>query len=83
MNIDVSPDGKTLAFDLLGDLYTVPATGGVATQLTRGVAFHFRPVWSPDGRKIACRQTDGSSYAHPVFARRPEYGDRRFADLSG
>lgn len=54
MNIDVSPDGKTLAFDLLGDLYTVPATGGVATQLTRGVAFHFRPVWSPDGRKIAC-----------------------------
>ncbi|HWB94089.1 MAG TPA: amidohydrolase family protein [Puia sp.] len=54
MNIDVSPDGKTLAFDILGDLYTVPVSGGIATQLTRGVAFHFRPGWSPDGKKIAC-----------------------------
>jgi Tol biopolymer transport system component len=53
MNVDISPDGKTLAFDLLGDLYTVPAGGGNATQLTRGLAFHVRPVWSPDNKKIA------------------------------
>ncbi len=53
MNVDVSPDGKTVLFDLLGDLYTVPAAGGSATQLTRGIAFHLRPVWSPDGKRIA------------------------------
>lgn len=53
MNIDVSADGKTLAFDLLGDLYTVPETGGKATQLTRGIGLKMRPVWSPDGKKLA------------------------------
>lgn len=53
MNVDVSPDGKTLAFDLLGDLYTVPSTGGTATQLTRGLALNLRPIWSPDGKRLA------------------------------
>jgi Tol biopolymer transport system component len=53
MNVDVSPDGKTLIFDLLGDLYTVPSIGGVCSQLTRGVALNIRPVWSPDGKRIA------------------------------
>jgi Tol biopolymer transport system component len=53
MNVDVSPDGKTLLFDLLGDLYMVPTSGGTATQLTRGIALHLRPVWSPDGKRIA------------------------------
>jgi Tol biopolymer transport system component len=53
INVDVSPDGKTLVFDLLGDLYVVPASGGKATQLTRGVALNLRPVWSHDGSYIA------------------------------
>jgi Tol biopolymer transport system component len=53
MNVDVSPDGKTLVFDLLGDLYSLPATGGDATQLTRGLSLHLRPRWCPDGKKIA------------------------------
>ncbi len=53
MNVDLSPDGKTLVFDLLGDLYTLPAHGGVAKQLTRGVAINKRPAWSPDGKRIA------------------------------
>jgi len=53
MDVDVSPDGKTLVFDLLGDLYTVATTGGAAHQLTRGLAIRRRPVWSPDGKKIA------------------------------
>ena len=34
MNLDISPDGKTLVFDLLGDIYTMPISGGNATQLT-------------------------------------------------
>jgi Tol biopolymer transport system component len=53
MSIDISPDDKTLVFDLLGDLYTLPATGGVAKQITRGMAINLRPVWSPDAKKLA------------------------------
>ena len=52
MNVDVSPDGETLLFDLLGDLYTVPRSGGAATRLTSGMALDLQPVFSPDGRRI-------------------------------
>ncbi len=53
MSLDVSPDGKTIVFDLLGDLYTVPFTGGKATRITDGLAFDAQPRWSPDGQTIA------------------------------
>ncbi|MEO0576146.1 MAG: amidohydrolase [Pseudomonadota bacterium] len=53
MSLDVSPDGKTVAFDLLGDIYTVPIAGGDATSLTSGMAWTIQPRFSPDGRKIA------------------------------
>jgi imidazolonepropionase-like amidohydrolase/Tol biopolymer transport system component len=53
MDVDVSPDGSTLLFDLLGDLYSVPAHGGKATQLTRGISLNSKAVWSPDGQRIA------------------------------
>ena len=52
MSVDVSPDGRTLVFDLLGDLYTMPVTGGRATALTQGMAFDAQPRFSPDGRRI-------------------------------
>src|SRR6185295_2057475 len=52
ISIDVSPDGRTLVFDLLGDLYTMPITGGEATQLTHGLAFDGQPRFSPDGKSI-------------------------------
>ncbi len=51
-SLDVSPDGKTIVFDLMGDLYTVPIGGGQATQLTKGIAFDTHPRYSPDGKKI-------------------------------
>jgi Tol biopolymer transport system component/imidazolonepropionase-like amidohydrolase len=53
MSVDVSPDGKMLLFDLLGDLYTMPVAGGAATRLTRGMAYDMQARWSPDGRRIA------------------------------
>jgi imidazolonepropionase-like amidohydrolase/Tol biopolymer transport system component len=53
MSVDVSPDGATLAFDVLGDLYTVPIAGGTATPLTRGPAYDYHPRYSPDGKTIA------------------------------
>ena len=46
MSVDVSPDGQNLVFDLLGDLYTMPASGGKATSLTRGMAFDGQPRFS-------------------------------------
>lgn len=49
----LSPDGTTIAFCYQGDIYTVPATGGKATQLTTHPAHDTRPVWSPDGKQIA------------------------------
>ena len=52
MSLDVSPDGKTIAFDFLGDIYTMPFAGGKATQFTRGMAFDSHPKFSPDGKKI-------------------------------
>lgn len=52
MNLDISPDGKTLAFDLLGDIYTLPISGGNATCLRSGIAWEVQPRWSPDGKRI-------------------------------
>lgn len=53
MNLDVSPDGETIVFDLLGDIYTVPMAGGQATQLTSGAAYDIQPRFSPDGSQIS------------------------------
>ena len=53
ISLDLSPDGRTIVFDLLGDLYTLPVTGGKATRLTSGLAFDAQPRWSPDGKRIA------------------------------
>ncbi|WP_456425704.1 amidohydrolase family protein [Rhodocaloribacter sp.] len=53
MNLDVSPDGQRIVFDLLGDLYTLPISGGKATRLTSGPAFDVQPRFSPDGARIA------------------------------
>lgn len=52
MNLDVSPDGTTLAFDLLGDIYTMPIAGGTATCLRSGIAWEVQPRFSPDGKQI-------------------------------
>lgn len=53
ISLDVSPDGKTLIFDMMGDIYSIPITGGKATKLTRGLAYEVHPKFSPDGKSIA------------------------------
>jgi imidazolonepropionase-like amidohydrolase/Tol biopolymer transport system component len=53
MSVDVSPDGKTLVFDLLGDLYLLPIEGGTAQPLTTSIAWEHQARFSPDGRQIA------------------------------
>lgn len=52
MSLDVSPDGKTIVFDLMGDIYTMPATGGKATAITKGLAYDVHPRYSPDGKRL-------------------------------
>jgi Tol biopolymer transport system component/imidazolonepropionase-like amidohydrolase len=52
LSLDVSPDGRTIVFDVLGDIYTVPLEGGEATAVTSGMAFDGQPRYSPDGTRI-------------------------------
>lgn len=53
MNLDVSPDGNTIVFDMLGDIYSMPVSGGKAKVLRSGIPFEIQPRFSPDGKKIA------------------------------
>jgi Tol biopolymer transport system component len=53
MDVDVSPDGRTIAFTLLGDIYTMPIAGGSPTRIAEGLAWEVHPRFSPDGRRIA------------------------------
>jgi imidazolonepropionase-like amidohydrolase/Tol biopolymer transport system component len=53
MNVDVSPDGSRIAFDMLGDIYVMPIGGGPATRIAEGLAYEQQPRWSPDGSRIA------------------------------
>ena len=52
LSLDLSPDGRTIVFELLGDLYTLPIEGGKATRITSGQAFDAQPHYSPDGKSI-------------------------------
>src|SRR6188508_2371515 len=52
LSLDLSKDGRTLVFELLGDLYTLPIGGGEATRITSGQAYDMQPAFSPDGKKL-------------------------------
>lgn len=53
ISLDVSPDGRAITFELLGDIYSIPAAGGAARPLLVGTAFQAQPRYSRDGRFIA------------------------------
>ena len=53
MSLDVSPDGREVAFDLLGDIYVLPIEGGEARAILTGNAWEMQPRYSPDGQEIA------------------------------
>jgi len=52
LSLDISPNGKTIVFDMLGDLYTIPVNGGSASRITDGLALDTNPRFSPDGKHI-------------------------------
>ena len=52
ISVDISPNGKTIAFDLLGHIYLMPSSGGTAEAITKGTSWNMLPRFSPDGEKI-------------------------------
>ncbi len=61
LSLDLKPDGTGLVFELLGDLYTLPMTGGQATRITSGLAYDMQPRFSPNGKQIVfVSDRDGS-----------------------
>src|SRR5487761_2419118 len=61
LSLTLTPDGKTIIFELLGDLYSLPVGGGEAKPITTGMAFDSQPSVSPDGKRIAfVSDRDGS-----------------------
>jgi len=53
MSLDLSSDGQTIVFELLGDIYTLPFAGGEAKLIAGGMSFDSQPRFSPDGKRIA------------------------------
>ena len=52
ISLDVSRNGQTIVFDILGDLYTIRIAGGRATRITSGMGWDQQPRYSPDGSQI-------------------------------
>lgn len=79
MSLAISPDGKTILFDMLGEIYALPAAGGKAVPIATGMAFEVQPTFSPDGQWIAY-VSDRSGGDNVWIARTDGSGARRISD---
>mgnify|MGYP003417746556 CR=1 FL=1 len=51
LDLDVSPDGKTVAFSMMGDIYLLPIAGGDARRISSGPAWDAQPPFRPRRRQ--------------------------------
>lgn len=79
MSLDISPDGKTILFDMLGEIYAMSASGGRAVPIATGIAFEVQPTFSPDGKWIAY-VSDRSGGDNVWIAHADGSGARRISD---
>jgi Tol biopolymer transport system component/imidazolonepropionase-like amidohydrolase len=78
VNVTVDADGRTILFDVLGDIYSMPIAGsgsGAATRITTGPAYDMQPRFSPDGRWVAFISDAGGG--HNVWLMRPDGSEKR------
>ena len=75
MSLDVSPDGRTIAFDLLGDIYVIPMQGGEARAIDSGFSWSMQPRFSPDGSEIA--YTSDAGGGDNIWTMQPDGGGKR------
>lgn len=78
MSLAISPDGKTMMFDMLGEIYSLPTEGGRAVPIATGMAFEVQPTFSPDGKWIAY-VSDRSGGDNVWVARSDGSGARRIS----
>ena len=78
MSLAISPDGRTILFDMLGELYAIPANGGRARPIATGIAFETQPAFSPDGTWITY-VSDRSGGDNVWIARADGSGARRIS----
>ncbi|MFN8347499.1 MAG: amidohydrolase family protein [Spirosomataceae bacterium] len=62
MALSLSPNEQTLATDLQGTIYILPASGGKARALTDGMGDDRQPAWTPDGQRIVFQSYRGGMY---------------------
>ncbi|TAF46871.1 MAG: amidohydrolase [Sphingobacteriales bacterium] len=74
MNVDVSPNGKEIVFDLLGDIYKMPVSGGQASVLSSGMAYDVQPRFSPNGKYIS--YTSDKDGADNIWVMNSNGGDK-------
>lgn len=75
MSLDVSPDGDTIVFDLLGDIYRLPIDGGMAEPIDSGLSWSMQPRFSPDGSSIA--YTSDAGGGDNIWIMRADGSDKR------
>ncbi len=70
VSVDVSPDGRALVLDILGDIYTLPIGGGEATRITSGPAYEYGARWSFDGSRLVFTSDRGG--AENIWEMKPD-----------
>ncbi len=75
ITLAVAPGGKTVSMNMLGNLWTLPASGGTATRISSLLQDTASPDWSPDGRSTAFQSYKSGTFH--IWAMKPNGSDVR------